>query len=202
MFRLKVKLLLLSCVTLLASTSVNAQLIELVNGRSANLESITQLSADAGLVISDDYQYVGGRVNYKVAPSVLVFGDIGLLEVGDADGLTFGGGGYYQIQGIAQNFDTAVKASFHAGEIEVGSFEIDVSGFNFQFIGSSKKTIGETNFRWYSNIGIHQIELNDSDDSEFGIGAGVFSPAPFGEFFFGLDFIDEIIISGGARYNF
>lgn len=200
--RKRVSLISLAGVSaLFVCSTANAEVASLLNGRSANLQNAEDVSAEAGFAVADDYQYIGARVNYKIAPNMVAFGDIGQTESFDADGITFGGGLFYQVDGLSENLDTTVKASFHTGELEVGNREADISNITFQFITSSDK-LGQSDLGWYGNLGVHIIDVGDEDDTEIGFGGGVFSATSFGEFFVGINHIDELILGAGARFKF
>jgi len=65
----------------------------------------------------------------------------------------------------------------------------------------SGQKIGESDLHWYGNVGIHKFDFIDYDESEIGFGGGVFSATSFGEFYAGVDLIDELIFGFGIRYH-
>lgn len=73
-----VVLLCLSCFP----GQAHAEYLGLVLGRSASPANQSELSVKAGVgsgqLGSVDFQYIGVRLNSRVAPNVVVFGDIGL----------------------------------------------------------------------------------------------------------------------------
>lgn len=190
----------------LFSTSVFAEFFGMPNGRSANIASQADRSVEAGFVTGDfgdfSYQHLGGRFNFKFSPDAILYVDAGSSEIEDADGMILGAGIFYQIQGLMAGFDTAVRAGFHTGDVAMsGGRDVDVSQINLEAIISGTN-LGESDFGWYFNVGVHKVELDDDDESEFGFGGGVVLPITVGEFYFGADLIDELIFGGGVRYNF
>lgn len=132
---------------------------------------------------------------------MLVFGDIGQTEIADLDGIAFGAGLLYQIDGLFANSDSSIKVAYHTGEVEDDFFEADVNNITLQFLVSGNQ-LGQTNFGWYGNIGAHIYEAGAADDTELGFGGGIFAPTSFGEFYLGINHIDEISFGGGARFTF
>jgi hypothetical protein len=97
--------------------SASAEYLGLVFGRSANPASQSDLSLEAGIVSgqlgSVDFRYLGVRLNSRVAPNIIVFGDIGSSEFGASDGFPYGLGAQFHFanQKINPRLDMAFKAS-------------------------------------------------------------------------------------------
>jgi len=191
-----------------------ADIYGLPNGRSANLDNMATLSIEGGAQLSGDVSNFAGRFNAKFSDDGMVFVDAGLVTFdagfgggGDLDGLVVGLGVFYQLRNfqIFRDTDNAVKASFHTGTLEDGGFEPDIDELAFDYIISGNQ-LSTTNLGWYGNVGIHRLSFGDNNfsDSEIEvlIGGGVLGKLSFGEWYAGIDVIDELLILGGIRYNF
>ena len=188
------------------STSAFAEFFGMPNGRSANIASQADRSVEVGFVTGDfgenSYQHFGGRFNFKFSPEAILYVDAGNSEIEDFDGMVLGVGMFYQIEGLVSGFDTAIRAGYHTGDVKrTGFFDVDVSQINLEAIISGTN-VGQSDFGWYANLGVHKAELGDDDETEIGFGGGVVLPLTIGEFYFGADLIDELIFGGGIRYNF
>lgn len=184
-----------------------AEYFGLPNGRAADLSTLPDTSVEAGFVTGDvgeaEYQHIGARVNYRLDPQIMLYGDVGQSEIEDADGTTFGIGAYYQTEGIFPSIDFTVKGSFHLGELKDDA-DFDVDAISFEGLFSGQDPIGESDLRWYANVGIHRLAIDapGSDDSEtdIGFGGGVFTSVGSGQLYGGIDLIDEITFGVGYRY--
>ena len=210
----------------LVAQSAMADFLGLANGRSANLDNMAGLSVDGGVNIGSDGTLFGARVNYKVGSDLMVFGDVGLLSFdeggADGDGPVFGGGVFYQLRDInlLENTDLAVKGAYHLGTIDAGDgFDVDLTEISLEALISGDQ-LGETDFGWYANVGLHIIDTEfdggavfvpgfgnvvagsaSVSDNELLFGGGITGPLSFGEFFAGVDFLDGALLVAGVRYN-
>ena len=196
----------------LAAQPASADLLGLADGRSANLDNQAGLSVEGGITVGDDFNFYGARVNYKVTPDILVFGEVGLLDPDFFDsGAGFGVGAFYQLRSInvLENTDLGLKAAFHAASVDTDGFggnqDIDLTEFVVEVLLSGDKLL-TTNLGWYANTGLHFIGVDlgafgDDDDTEFGIGGGVTGNLSVGEWYAGAETIDGLIFSAGYRYN-
>lgn len=193
----------------LMASNAQAEFFGLPNGRLASPEMGSDLSVELGFVTGDlgttDYQNFGARVNYRVAPNIVVIGDIGASEFGDADGTPAGLGILYHLanQRISQNVDIAAKASYHSGEYKVSGVNIDLTGLSFEALFSGRRPLAANGLGWYGNFGFHRltIKTNSSDSSnEIGFGGGLVLPTGAGEAYLGVDLIDELTFGLGFRY--
>ncbi|MFK7853000.1 MAG: hypothetical protein AB8B79_02760 [Granulosicoccus sp.] len=205
------KSLVATAIALLFTTlSAQAEYMGLLSGRSANPGNMTDLSVELGFVTGDledvDYQNIGARVNFRVSPELVVFGDVGISEFGVADGTPFGLGAIYFLsnQRISDNLDIAGKASYHTGEYDIAGFNGDISGLSFEVLISGQEPISDDGLNWYANFGFHRLSVDfglaDDSSNELGLGGGVVLPAGPGEVYAGLDLIDEITFGIGFRY--
>ncbi len=194
---------------LVAAPYAQAEYLGLLNGRSANPGNQTDLSVELGIVTGDlgvvDYQNIGARVNYRVSPEIVVIGDVGVSEFGDADGTPFGLGILYHLsnQRISSALDISGKASYHTGEYDVGGLKGDVSSLSFEALFSGVEPISANGVSWYANVGFHRlnVDFGASDSSnELGFGGGLTLPTGRGEAYAGFDFIDEMTFGLGFRY--
>lgn len=205
------RLLVIALLGLFVSPSY-ADLFGLANGRTVNTENMAGLSVEAGANIGSDLTIFGARVNYKLSPDLTVFGDLGQADLDPFSGLVFGVGAFYHLRNITliENTDFGVKASFHTGELELDGCTDTVGFFGFvdDFCDISAQELAieahisgdqlsTTNFAWYGNAGIHILE----DSNEIGFGGGIVGDLGIGQWYGGLDFIDEIAFVGGFRYN-
>jgi len=205
MIKLK-KLAVAVGVALLAINTAHAEFFGLLNGRSANPAGLPALTAEGGINFGDDYQVFGARVNYRVGEEIVVFGDFGLVDVGILDGTSFGFGAFYHLanQRFLQNFDVAVKGSYHLGTLDVDFFgsnaEADVSNISFEALVSSQQPISENGMNWYVNGGLNLVDFDFTDSSEILLGGGVYLPFGPGEAYAGIDIVDELTFGAGFRY--
>jgi len=216
------------CVVIFSLVAQNAMadFLGLANGRSANLDNMADLSVDGGVNIASDGTLFGTRVNYKATSDLMAFGDLGLLTAdgagGDADGLVFGFGAFYQLRNInlLENTDFAVKGAYHLGSLDAGGVDVDYNEISIDALISGDQ-LGETGFGWYANVGLHIIEVDAGtvtvfnpltggaiavgggsvSDNELLFGGGITGPLSFGEFFAGVDFLDGALLVAGVRYN-
>ena len=194
-------------VMLFASAQAHAEYLGFLSGRSANIASAPVSSVEAGFVTGDldeaSYQNFGVRFNFRSSNELMLYLDVAQTEVEESDGTGFGAGFIYQIDGIAKNNDLAVKVSYHTVGLESDfDQEIDFNSLAIEGLLSGQN-LGESDLRWYANLGIHKLEFDDTefDETEFGFGGGVFSSTSFGEFYAGIDLIDELTFGLGVRYH-
>lgn len=198
-----------------ASAPVSAEYFGLLNGRSADLSQLADTSVEVGFITGDieigdfekdGYQQIGGRLNYRLQPELMLLADIGQSEYGDDDGITYGIGAFYQMGGVFTSVDFAVKGSFHTGSLDVegADDDADVQNIGIEGLFSSRDPIGESQLRWYANAGLHRLKaefLNASEsDTGFGFGGGVFSDTANGQFYAGADLIGELTFGLGYRH--
>jgi len=210
----------------LVAQSAMADLLGLANGRSANMDNMADMSVEGGLNIGGDGTLFGTRLNYKVSPDLVAFGDVGMLSVdsngGDGDGLVYGIGAFYQLRNVnlLENTDFAVKGAYHLGTLDAGGgFDLDYTEISIEALISGEQ-LAETEFGWYANVGMHIIEVDlgnstvfvpgfgnvaagggSNSDNELIFGGGITGPLSFGEFFAGVDFLDGALLVAGVRYN-
>ena len=205
------KLLLAAAVaSSFCATTVQAEYLGLLSGRSANPGNMMDLSVELGFVTGDlgdaDYQNIGARVNYRVSPELVVFGDVGISEFGQTDGTPFGLGAIYFLsnQRISDNLDIAGKVSYHTGDFDFSGVSGDISGLSLEVLFSGQEPISANGMGWYANVGFHRltVDFGPADDSsnELGLGGGLVMPVGPGEAYAGIDFIDELTFGIGFRY--
>jgi len=178
----------------------------LVNGRSSDPLNLSELSLEAGFVSGDlgavSYQYAGVRFNAHVSQRVVVFGDFGSSEFGNADGVPFGLGAIYHLdnQRINKNVNIAFKASYHAGDYSLTDLKLNITNTSFELLVSG---VAVENVTGYVNFGYHLINIDIggvSENKQMGFGAGLAIPMGPGELYAGFDFIDEVTLGIGFRY--
>lgn len=183
----------------LASTTAQAEYLGLSSGRTADMSRMPDLTVEAGILTGNielaDYLGATARVNYRVDPGLFVYGDLGSVEIGSEEGFALGAGVFYTLEGLLEDFDTAVKASYHSGDFDV--FDLDV--FSFEMLISGFDSFIDSGMHWYANAGLHWIDGGDSE-LELGIGGGLIYPLQTGEVYLGLDLVDELTAGVGYRH--
>ena len=91
-------------------------------GRTVEFSNQPELSVEGayltGKIKKASYQHTGARLNYKLSPNVLLFGDLGQSKVESAGDTTFGMGMYYGLdRSVTGNLNAAVKVSFHQANL-------------------------------------------------------------------------------------
>jgi len=183
------------------------------------------LGVEGGVNIGGDGTLFGTRVNFKVSPDLMAFGDVGMLSIdsngGDGDGLVYGIGAFYQLRNVnlLENTDFAVKGAYHLGTLDASGVDIDYTEISIEALISGEQ-LAETDFGWYANVGMHIIETDvdfqpvfvpgfgnvnggggSVSDNELLFGGGITGPLSFGEFYAGVDFLDGALLVAGVRYN-
>jgi len=196
-----------------------ADILGVANGRSADVDSMANVSVEAGITFEGDWSTYAARVNYKVSPEILVFGDLGLtgFDSGfdDESGLVFGFGGFYQFGEFAELGEIAVKASYHTASVDYDSCSflsidcsVDLGELAIEALASGE--MQNSDLRWYANVGMHFLTIDfsisnfgslDDDSTEIAIGGGVVGDLDFGEWYAGMDLIDDLFLVAGVRYN-
>lgn len=200
----KTKLIFLALFGLMASP-LQADFFGPANGRSANLDKMSNMSVEAGVNLKGDFTTIGGRFNYKVSPDLMVFGDLGQSNWFGSSGFTYGAGAFYQLRNVTllENTDLAVKGSFHTGKFDFGFCgffdelcEISISELALEVIISGDQ-LATTDFGWYANGGFHSLDSG----SNIGLGGGIIGSLSFGEWYAGIDIVDQFFLVAGVRYN-
>ncbi len=200
-------LFIVTVITLFSNAQVHAEYFGFPTGRSANIASLPSSSVEAGVLTGDigeaSYQSFGARFNVRTSDEVMLYVDLVQAEIEDFDGLAYGAGFFYQVKGVTKANDFAVKVSYHTGTLDESDTNREADGNVLSIEGLfSGQKIGESNLRWYANFGIHKFDFEDDyDDTELGFGGGVFTDTSFGEFYAGIDLIDEMTFGLGVRYH-
>lgn len=186
--------------SMLFAATTQAGVLSAINGRTADFTRLPDLSLEAGFNSGEfegaDYQNIGLRVNYRLGPGIMLFGDLNLTDIESDDTATFGFGAFYALAGLFENIDAALKASFNAGDFDGG--DVDVLELDFLFSGLTP--ISSNGLSWYANIGLHRVDVNSNSETELLLGGGVVLPLSSGEAYFGIDLIDDLSIGLGYRY--
>lgn len=192
----------------MAAQPVMADIYGLANGRSANMDNMAGMSVEGGINLEGDITTYALRFNFKASPDLMVFADVGQVDFDNADGTGFGAGAFYQLRNVQllQNTDFAVKGSYHTVSVGEGGFDIDLGEIAIEGLISGDQ-LGNTNMGWYGNIGMHILSVDfgrfggDDDSNELAFGGGVVGSLAFGDWYAGIDFIDEMFLVAGIRYN-
>lgn len=196
-----VKSAVLAAPVLLAPVISHAEIGGMQDGKSADLSNLPDVSVEFGFNFGEyfdlDYQYIGARLNYRISPNFIAYGDIGQLELESADDISFGVGGIYSIDGLLQSLDTAARFSFHVTDGD----EIDGDVLALALLISGRNGVGANpDLQWYSYLGLTRLSGGDSSETEFSLGAGLSRPTSSGEIFGGIELIDDFLFGIGYRH--
>lgn len=173
----------------------------LLNGRSADLTKLSDMSVEGGFITGDDYDHYGVRLNYRINPGAVAYGDLGQTEINNSDGTSFGVGLFYQLEGLFANADTAIKGSYHSAKLGSGRNKETVSAITVDLIASGREPLSDNGMEWYGQIGFNRLKGDAGSDTELGFGGGLILPVSAGEVYFGVEHIDELFFGIGFRYN-
>jgi hypothetical protein len=195
-------------VTVGFSMTVQADTLGPFDGRSPDPSQMSQMSVEVGYVSEGDFSNIAGRFNYQYSPLVTLYGDFGLVDIGDnADGNAFGFGVRYYLanQRIMPEWDLAVRASYHTGSIEAGSaLDIDLSEMTFAAHFGGKEAFYSNGIKWYGAVSYNRLSsdsaFSDDSETEIGLGAGVYMPLGPGEVYAGVENIDDMYVGIGYRH--
>ena len=113
---------LLAAALMLSGTSASAGYFGLPIGRTADLGNGPDVTLEAGLTTGEigeaDYEHTGVRLNYRLDPTLTLFGDFGRSSVGKPDGTSIGFGLHYAVEGLLPDHDTSVRAAYGRTDIE------------------------------------------------------------------------------------
>ena len=168
------------------------------------------VGASGGVVLGDDFNLYGARVNFAPADGVLFFGDAGALDPDEGDmGWAIQGGGQFTLP-VELPVDLALRGAIGFGGFDAE--EVDVSATLMTLNGGLvvSKTI-ET-LTPYAFLGINYADTTveikgydeESEDETDAVVAGGLSVALneqislYGE----IAYIDDVFFGFGARMNF
>jgi len=188
------------------AVGVQAQVLDLQNGRTADVMNEPQFSAEAGLV-SGDIDYLGVRGNLKVADNILLMGDIGQADGNETETSA-------AVSGMMQlPVDLPISVALKLGYAMLLSGDTDASDIGLDVIGSAVITdvIG-----WYVNVGVHRGDIEETyfgetyeDDEVLPVVGGglVFTINQNASAFVGVDILmgdtfDDTVFGGGVRWGF
>ncbi|MFK7861099.1 MAG: hypothetical protein AB8B64_19940 [Granulosicoccus sp.] len=205
--------------SVLVSGIASAELFGMVNGRTADLSRAPQQSVELGASLakfnSHDVQHLGLRINYKLNRSTVLYADVGqsMFDPGDeADGVTFGVGGFWQLPGLFDISNFAVHASFHRVDLDFSGLDNGLKGNAIVLEGlfSGKQPINQAGTLFFNaSIGLHRSALRvtrlnaDPDtDLDLMLSAGVVmeTQSRSGEYYGSLFYVDHIGFGLGYRY--
>jgi hypothetical protein len=196
------------------SMSTQADTLGPLDGRSPDPSQMSEMSVEVGYVSEDDFSSFSGRFNYQYTPLVTLYGDLGLVDLGDsADGTAFGIGARYYLenQRIVPELDLAVRASYHMGSVERGTLagvDADLSELTVAVHFGGKEAFYSNGIKWYGVLSYNRLAFEttfggvrtDVNDTEIGLGAGVYMPLGPGEVYAGVENIDEMYVGIGYRH--
>jgi hypothetical protein len=196
------------------SMSSQADTLGPLDGRSPDPRQMSEMSIEVGYVSEGDFSSLSARLNYQYTPLVTFYGDFGLVDLGDsADGNAFGIGARYYLdnQRIMPEVDLAVGASYHMSTVELGSFagaESDLSELTLAVHFGGKEAFYSNGLKWYGVVSYNRLafetrfggQTSDDNDSEIGLGGGVYMPLGPGEVYVGVENIDDMYFGVGYRH--
>ncbi|MFK8074954.1 MAG: hypothetical protein AB8B84_00110 [Granulosicoccus sp.] len=200
--------------TSLFAASVNAGTLGLLEGRSAQPDQTGQTSVEVGYLSEGDFSTIAGRVSYQLSPPVTLYGDFGLIDLGDADGSAFGLGVRYHLakQRLLPMLDASVRASYHTGSADFNAFggntDTDLAELSFAVHVGSKEAFLDNGMKWYGVLSYNRTTSEvstavvsiDSTDADLGLGGGVYMPFGPGEVYVGVENINELFFGLGYRH--
>ncbi|MGQ7843315.1 hypothetical protein ACUNV4_02480 [Granulosicoccus sp. 3-233] len=208
----KTGLLALGVAAMTLSGAAMAEPLGLLNGRSADVSRSPDKSVEAGAVFGEfddvDYTFFGARFNYKVNPLTVAYVDLGQAEYdfgADFDGLAYGLGGFYQMDGVLDNTDFGIHASLHKTSLENSRFSGDVSvtSIMVEALFSGREAVNsQGTLFWNASVGLNRTSGEGDSDTELALGAGLTMPtaSQSGEFFAGVMHIDDLGFGAGYRH--
>ncbi len=196
---------------LVCAQCAQAEYFGLMNGRTADLRDMSDMSVDVGIMNGDffdaDYDLIGARFNYRLVPGLIGYAGLGLTDIDQFDGTSIGFGIYYQLQDLIASLDSSIKASYHTLDVSRSGFrDVDLSGISVELLVSGKEPISDNGLSWYASAGIHRLSRKTSGfsgdtDTEPGFGGGILLPVGPGTVFAGLEHIDEVVLGVGFRFD-
>ena len=203
---------------LCASGAALAEPYGLVNGRTADMSRSPAKSVEVGVGFGElndvDYEHYGARFNYKFNPGTVAYADLGQSSLdggNEADGLTFGIGGFWQMDGIFAAADFAIHASFHRVDLDFDGFNsASLSGNSIVVEGvfSGKRPVNDAGTIYFNgSLGINRQSLDVSgggSDNEteltFSGGFVLRTQSNSGEIYGSVFFVDDLGFGAGYRY--
>jgi hypothetical protein len=187
-------LLTLFC-TLLSSTAFAGLAI---NGKLADVQHLPAQSIEGKIefVTGDsDLTTYGGRFNLKYSEKLLLTGTLAAVSADSDDGTLYGVGAQYVIDGVLETMDFATFGSYQRI-----SGDGDANLLTIGAVASSRDPIGANkNLYWYGNLFIARAS-GDGSETDLGFGGGLVMPTASGEWFGGIDIVEDPIIGFGFRY--
>lgn len=188
--------------------SVQADTLGPLDGRSPDSRQMSEMSVEVGYLSEGDFSSFSGRLNYQYTPLLTLYGDFAVVDVGNnTDGTAFGIGARYYLanQRIMPELDLAVRASYHMGSVDSdASSELDLSELALAVHFGGKEAFYSNGVKWYGVVSYNHIaadtSFGENSDSEIGIGGGVYMPLGPGEFYIGVENIDEMFVGLGYRH--
>lgn len=190
------------------SMGAQADTLGPLDGRSPDPSQMSQKSVEVGYVSEGDVSTIAGRFNYQYTPLVTLYGDFGLVDIGDdTDGNAFGIGVRYYLAGqrLMPEWDLAVRASYHTASVEFGDLvDFDLSEITVAAHFGGKEAFYSNGIKWYGVLSYNRLSTEsaffDDDETEIGLGAGVYMPLGPGEIYAGVENIDDLYIGIGYRH--
>lgn len=195
------------------ATLAQADVYGLVLSRTADVVSEPQLTAEGGISLEGDLTTIGGQVNYKTAPNMLIYGGLANVDPDYGSGeISFGGGVVYQLsESLLSGMDMAVKGSVHTWSADSSSIGVNISldstDVGVELVVSPQEQNIIQGAKVFGMVGLHRLSykwsgggFSSSDSSmEIALAGGAVLPAGPGEAFLTFELIDELFIGGGFR---
>lgn len=194
------------------STATLADPMGLMIGRSADISRMTEQSVEFGLVLGDyddvDLTLFGARFNHKVNPTTVVYVDLAQAELeisGDVDGIAYGLGAFYQMDGVLANTDFGIHGNYHRtsldGSARGADYKLTSIMLEAHFSGREPLNQDGTAF-WNATLGLNRLGGDLRSETELAFGAGITMPnaARTGEIYAGIQHIDGLEFGAGYRH--
>lgn len=198
---------------LFAAGFVNAEVLSI--GSGYNLDSDSAFSIDVGLSTGDVDVY-GGRANFSLGENLIVFADVGVvdLDLGYGDDEMAYGAGVILKMDLDLPFMFGIKGSYHMYDNDFDVFgvnaSLEVTEIAFRGIASGELADVDGLF-WYAEVGVHLLDAEassggfgaTSDDTELGFEGGIiYNLNDTVSLKGGFELVDENWINLGASFSF
>ena len=182
----------------LAAPVAAADMLGLSHGRLATPAANAARSFEAGGQLSADDYYFGLRGNYRLGERATGFADLGTVTTDyDTSNVAFGIGSYFYWGPANPNLDLSLKGALHhlAGDNSTTILSVD-----FLFSSADTTELRTQRFQWYGSLGLHR-SFNRKSSIVLAASAGLVRPTETGQYFVGINLIEEVFFSAGYRFD-
>jgi len=160
-------------ISLFANSAAHANLLGMLPGQSARVESHPTASIEVGANwYTRQMQWVTARVNVKPSPGLQLFADYAQLKISelpvnatvkaDFPGYGLGGGLLFSVPDFLPSYDVAVRGAYHASVTNISpvskeQLQADMSlhqqQLNADLLFTPIDPVLENGLSWYGNVG-------------------------------------------------